>query len=480
MVYVPLVCVVYLVLKSIPGCIGDGVGEGNMSVFTRQLRLLDGEFQRMKGTVSDIETKMINNFEMSELSLKEELKADFIPPLIKDLVREAMSEVIMEDSAVSGHVLNEVRRLEDGLGSLERKVESLTKQLADYQPVLGLQNQIESRFMTAEIDLEDLKQKVLHNEHQTVEQQTNIMTLNDRLDITQNKMKLCKCRRASLSPRPSPSTTPAPTLAIPQEEVKRRLLVSPFSATPQEIFLDSKRVQPYPYIDEQNVLSIAFASTSRKILVSTLEPAQILAFDLDSENKTVARRDVLVFGMTVDQQRQLVFMTTRKPSMSICRMKVDGSQFEVLTKLNGDVPSSIAVDPVRQIIYATDGSNIVSVGYDGTGSANAVSNKHMGKSTHAVAVDVKNNVLYFNEDEHLMKLRPNKVAKRAKKVLQLGFKARTFQFYNGSLYIGSSRGGEVDVIDSVASVRRSNDHSTHRRLTQIVGSEGFMAICLVP
>ncbi|XP_067649893.1 uncharacterized protein [Haliotis asinina] len=423
---------------------------------------------------------MLNNFEMSELSMKEELKADFVPPLIKDLVREAMSEVIMEDSTVNGHVLNEFRQLKDRLSSLDRKVESLAQQLADNQPDLGLQNRIEDRLVTAESDLEELKLKVLQNEQKTVEQHANFMTLNDRLDTTQNKLNLCRCKKGSLRPGHPLSTKPTPTPAFPDEEMKRRLLIFPFNAAPHQISLDSNTVQPYPFIDVKKTLSVAFVSQTNKLLVSSRDPGLIQAFDLDSSSETFIRRGVVAYGMAVDGQRRLVFMSTYKPSKSLYRMNVDGSDLEMIAELRGAFPYSVAIDPVRQMVYVSMSTNIVSVRYDGIGMVNMLTNVMMGASIQALAMDVRNNVLYFNEGRRLKKLRLNKAAKGAKDVLPLEFRARNFQFYNGSLYISSSIGGEVEVIHSVGSVRKPNDHSTHRRLKIIADADSFMSICLVP
>ncbi|XP_067654113.1 ankyrin repeat domain-containing protein 17-like [Haliotis asinina] len=106
--------------------------DDSLAALVTRVRLMEGEIQSWKLTAVNSEIKLMNKIEVLESSLKEELTGRFLPPLIKPLVKLAISDIMKGDyigNIISGHVLEEVQALKASGQHTKTKVKALAQQL---------------------------------------------------------------------------------------------------------------------------------------------------------------------------------------------------------------------------------------------------------------------------------------------------------------------------------------------------------------
>ncbi|XP_071111284.1 uncharacterized protein [Haliotis cracherodii] len=141
-----LTSVVFIFLVSLCG-VRDVHADTNLAAFSRKLNMLDREIKSWKGTVADLGIETNNNFDMLELSLKEELTNTFIPALITSLVQQSITGILKEEyigNIVRGRVLDEVNSLKSSihytksqLRSVKRQLRQVTQERDSYKESLG-------------------------------------------------------------------------------------------------------------------------------------------------------------------------------------------------------------------------------------------------------------------------------------------------------------------------------------------------------
>ncbi|XP_048258038.1 ankyrin repeat domain-containing protein 50-like [Haliotis rufescens] len=125
-----LTSVVFIILVSLCG-VRDVHAYTNLPAFSRKLDMPDREIKAWKGTVADLGIEMRNNFDLLELSLKEELTNTFIPALITPLVKQAITVILKEENIgniVRGRVLNVVKSLKVSIHKLKTQLRSVKRQ----------------------------------------------------------------------------------------------------------------------------------------------------------------------------------------------------------------------------------------------------------------------------------------------------------------------------------------------------------------
>ncbi|XP_048257931.1 ankyrin repeat domain-containing protein 1-like isoform X16 [Haliotis rufescens] len=125
-----LTSVVFIILVSLCG-VRDVHADTNLPAFSRKLDMPDREIKAWKGTVADLGIEMRNNFDLLELSLKEELTNTFIPALITPLVKQAITGILKEEyigNIVRGRVLNVVKSLKVSIHKLKTQLRSVKRQ----------------------------------------------------------------------------------------------------------------------------------------------------------------------------------------------------------------------------------------------------------------------------------------------------------------------------------------------------------------
>ncbi|XP_048238777.1 ankyrin repeat domain-containing protein 2-like isoform X8 [Haliotis rufescens] len=123
--------VIFISLMLLLG-VRDVHAKTNLAAFSRKLNLLDRTIQAWKGTVVDLGTEMRNNFDLLELSLKEELTDTFLPALIKPLVKQAITDILKEkyiENIISGRVLEVVKSLKASIHSTKTQFQSVKREI---------------------------------------------------------------------------------------------------------------------------------------------------------------------------------------------------------------------------------------------------------------------------------------------------------------------------------------------------------------
>ncbi|XP_071108542.1 ankyrin repeat domain-containing protein 65-like [Haliotis cracherodii] len=122
--------VVFISLVLLCG-VRDVHADTSFAAFSRKLYLLDRTIQAWKGTVVDLRNEISNNYDLLELSLKEELTNTFIPALIKPLVKQAITDSLKGDyigNIIRGCVLDVVNSLKARVHNTKTQLRSVKRQ----------------------------------------------------------------------------------------------------------------------------------------------------------------------------------------------------------------------------------------------------------------------------------------------------------------------------------------------------------------
>ncbi|XP_046340318.2 palmitoyltransferase AKR1-like isoform X18 [Haliotis rufescens] len=230
-----LTSVVFIILVSLCG-VRDVHADTNLPAFSRKLDMPDREIKAWKGTVAYLGIEMRNNFDLLELSLKEELTNTFIPALITPLVKQAITGILKEENIgniVRGRVLNVVKSLKVSIHKLKTQLRSVKRQFRkvkregdSYKESLGkLRGELTK-------DFQGIQQRIQELEKRDALREKHIQ------DLTEQKQKASsdpsRTTRTPLTTTKKPATqaTPSPAgcedlyVAIKAgnlEEVKRIL-----------------------------------------------------------------------------------------------------------------------------------------------------------------------------------------------------------------------------------------------------------------
>ncbi|XP_046340317.2 ankyrin repeat domain-containing protein 1-like isoform X15 [Haliotis rufescens] len=183
-----LTSVVFIILVSLCG-VRDVHADTNLPAFSRKLDMPDREIKAWKGTVAYLGIEMRNNFDLLELSLKEELTNTFIPALITPLVKQAITGILKEENIgniVRGRVLNVVKSLKVSIHKLKTQLRSVKRQFRkvkregdSYKESLGkLRGELTK-------DFQGIQQRIQELEKRDALREKHIQ------DLTEQKQKAC-------------------------------------------------------------------------------------------------------------------------------------------------------------------------------------------------------------------------------------------------------------------------------------------------
>ncbi|XP_046555882.1 poly [ADP-ribose] polymerase tankyrase-1-like isoform X1 [Haliotis rubra] len=106
--------------------------DASLAALATRVRLVEREINLWKLDAANIDTKLIDKFEVLESSLKEELTERFLPLLIKPLVKQAITDIMNEDfisNIITGHVLKEVQSPKARVQNTKAKLKTLAERL---------------------------------------------------------------------------------------------------------------------------------------------------------------------------------------------------------------------------------------------------------------------------------------------------------------------------------------------------------------
>lgn len=380
----------------------------------------------------------------------------------RDNIRDQLSKYSCNGSA-SGRQVREENILKDSVLYLKAHISTLTRRVRHVEQERAISIETIEKLQIKCEALTDIE----HNVTVLTKALGNMDGMNSVLNVTKlkgnNSVKEDNTTRGDCE---ESSTMFTPT----KTSQKSRIIIVPLSSNRQEsmqLHLNNNTLKPYPAITRSWIHSVVYVQRLRRILIGTRHPNRIFRFPLDGSKMNVFKRNILTYGMAVDEGRQLLFLTTHIPRYTISRMTTQGRQFTSLVNESfvGRFPQSITVDPLNKIVYAACYLNLISVSYDGSKILTLYS------STDIFAVSLGPTGLYFNEKRKVMKMRPG--GTNVTEVMELEVKPRTFVFYNNSMYTGSYAYGQVGVLHFTDCGRTI----VYQDLYEVVSS---WSMCLIP
>ncbi|XP_071093419.1 uncharacterized protein [Haliotis cracherodii] len=456
-----------------------------------------------KEDMINMEKRIRNIIVGSKTALRAELREN-----IWDQVREAMAEILEGESLqdmVKSQVVSELRHLKQGYHQMKRQMRHVSKELKDFQDETSVFHQsvlkkarvgnrdnsrddcvrdkrrLEIELQKCEVTTADLKADIkrLMTLNETCQfpkqKQKTTFTVHDASPATQNDTSTSGSPGLTTlmtTPRLPASTTSVTTQG--RQEERSRILIAPRWSSTQHQFrqlnIHSNSLSVYQYLTMKNVLSVAYIAKTRKLLIGLYNPSKIVSSALDTSHVTVLREGVQTYGMAVDEERDIVFMTTEVPLYSISHMSTQGKDFTTiidLSKYRG-IPRQLTLDTRRKRIYGYNGGKLFMVTYDGQGLATLAT----GSSMFAVTLDQTAGVLYYNNEKKLMKMTvSNNVSTE---VTTLTTSPWNMRLYRGTIYYSGLSSPIVGAVNVA--------YNTSPYTLKSVGMDGVSRIllCLVP
>ncbi|XP_071093413.1 uncharacterized protein [Haliotis cracherodii] len=424
--------------------------DNTMSVIQKldqfQEELLDTKFDSLR-----MEKRILNIIDDAKASLRNERKEN-----IRDQVREAMAEILQGESLqdmVKSQVNTELRPLKQGYHQMKSQVHHVTRSLKDFQEET-----------TAFHDTILEKAKTWNETCQfKISQQNAALSVPASSPVTANDTSTTRLPVSTTS-----VTTPKP------EEKKSRLLIAPLWSSTQHQFrqlnIHSNSLSVYQYLNMKNVASVAYIAKTKKLLIGLDNPDKIVSSTLDTSHVTVLKEGVDATGMVVDEDRDIVFVSTYQPRHSINRMSTQGKDFTAIIDLSkyGSSPRQLTLDTRRKMIYGCNGRKLFTVTYDGQGLATLAT----GSSMYAVTLDQTAGVLYYNNEKKLMKMTvSNNVSTE---VTTLNVVPYTMRLYRGTIYYSGVLPTLVGAVNVTYNIGAYNLYSINMK-----GASAIL-LCLIP
>ncbi|XP_067671412.1 uncharacterized protein [Haliotis asinina] len=363
--------------------------EESLTSVIQRLNQFDRKLHDNKKEILGMEENVLNLIEVSKTEMRTALKEN-----IQVHVREAMVQVLKGDALqdlVSSEVVSELRQLQKGYREMEIQSRNFSKLLKDLQ------------------------------DNMVILQQPKYADVWSGRDSCENE--------------------------------RRRILVAPlWSYTNQQfrqLNIHTNSLSVYQHLTMKGVSSVVYIARTRKLLIGLDHPDKLVSSPLDASYTAVVREGIRTFGMAVDEERDIVFLTTEVPRHTISRMSTEGKDFTAITDLSGygKWPVGITLDKKRKKIYACNGVKMFTVNYDGQGLATLA----RGSFMYAVIFAQTAGVLYYNNEKTLMKMTVS--SNVSTEVTTLSAIPWSMRLYRGTIYYGgfspvnvnSGSVGSVDV-----------------------------------
>ncbi|XP_067670900.1 uncharacterized protein [Haliotis asinina] len=382
-----------------------------------QKEMLDNKVDMIR-----MEKRILNFIEVAQASLRSELKEN-----IREEVRKAMAEVLQGETLqdmVKGQVVSDVQQLKQGYRQMQGQVDHVSRSFKVFQNETTLFQEsilrkadLWNRGNNSEIctrDKQKLETELEKAEITTANLKTNMKLCTALKETCQSQMSQLITNRAV--PACSPSSVNATSASIqsvssssvtrsPGKEKSNILIAAYWSRRKYQLLqlnIHSNSLSVYPHLSMKWVICIAYVTKTRKILIGLDRPDKIVSSSLDTRRVKVLRRRIETYGMAVDEDRDIVFISTYYPQASINRMSTQGKHFAAVIDLSkyGRYPKQIALDTRRKRIYGCNNEKLFTVTYDGQGLTTLAT----GLKMFAVSLDQIAGVLYYNDQNKLMKM----------------------------------------------------------------------------
>ncbi|XP_067671426.1 uncharacterized protein [Haliotis asinina] len=458
-----------------------------MSILHR-LGQFEEELLDNKADMLRTEQKILALADIAKTSLRAEVKQN-----IRDEVRNALAEILGEShqGMLRRHVVTELRSLKQGYHQMKRQMHHVSKSLNDMQDrMVVFQESIEKTEVwngeksgdVVERDKQGLVNELRRCETFAADLKADHEHLLEVNETCQSQISKLKEVLASTSPKVhETSVTPLSTTLIPTPgpEKKRRILIAPLWSDAKNQFrqlhIHSNTIGVYRYLHMTHIASMVYAEKARKLLIGTYRPQRIFSSALDTSQGTMLKEGVRTFGMAVDEERDIVFMTTEFPRYTVSRMTTGGRNFDSVIDISkyGSWPNGITLDTRRKRIYACNDGKMFTVTYDGQGLSTLATGSHM----FSVTVDQTAGVVYYNNEKKLMKMTVSNNVSTA--VTSLDVIPWNMRLYRGAIYY-SSYGDYWINTGTVGFVNVTYNIAQYRMQSISMKAASSLLMCLIP
>ncbi|XP_071093442.1 uncharacterized protein [Haliotis cracherodii] len=427
----------------------------------QRLDEFDRKLHETQVDMNTIEGNVLNIIDVAKLSLRAELKE-----IMRDQVREAMAEILQGESLqdmVKSQVVSELRHLKQGYHQMKRQLHHVSRSFKDFQDEMVVFHEsivkkadVWKHENSSDVFVRDIHrlEKELHKcdvyAAELKADNARFLELNETYQFQISQLKTALALPASsqatqldIFPSKPPVSTTSVTTPRPEEE-KSRILIAPLISLTEHQFrqlnIHSNSLSVYQYHTMKKVSCFAYIAKTRKLVIGSYHPDKIVSSTLDTGHVKLLREGVRTIGMAVDEERDIVFMTTEAPRYLISRMSTQGKNFTAIIDLSkyGSWPSGITLDNKRKKIYGCNNEKLFTVTYDGQGLATLAT----GSNMHAVTLDQTAGVLYYNNQKKLMKMTvSNNVSTEVATLTTIPW---NMMLYRGTIYYSSYSPGNVD------------------------------------
>ncbi|XP_067664333.1 uncharacterized protein [Haliotis asinina] len=472
-----------------------------------------------KADVLRIEKRVLNIIDVAKTELRAQVKEN-----IREQVRDAIAEILQEEplqDMVKSGIVSELRHLKQVYRQVERQIHHVSRSLNDlrnktdvfHESVLKRVDiwngedtgdvcvndklKLELELQKSNVYIADLKAdnerlaklnemcqsqisqlnstpSVLSSSQASQHVSFTSRSTGSTTSVTRTKRPVTTTKSPVLTTSlttPMPSVLPATAL---RSQDGRRILISPlgssFNYKFRQLNIDSNSLSVYPYHYMRMVTSVTYITKAQKLLIGLYNPTKIVSSTLDTSNVTVLMEGVYTTGMTVDEGRDIIFMSTYRPRYSISRMSTQGKNYSTIANLLkfGGFSRQIALDTRTKRIYGCLRTKLFTVTYDGQGPATLV----RGKRMHAVTLDQTAGVLYYNNDLKLMKMTVS--SNVSSEVTTLYTRPWDMVLYRDTMYFSDSRFPLIGVVKVTHNSRACTLQSIN------VKAVDTLCLCVIP
>ncbi|XP_067671196.1 uncharacterized protein [Haliotis asinina] len=438
-----------------------------------RLDQFEEELLNNKINVLHVKQKVFNMIEVAKVSLKSELKES-----IREQMREVMAETLEGDSLrdmLKSEVASALRHVKRGYHQMKRQIHHVSKSFKDFKD----ETTVFHEWNDTKSDICVIGKHRLRKSVNLKADVERIIALNETCEsrlsrLSQLKTALDVSTSSQTARNVIPTTSPLVSMTPRLGEKRSRILISPFWSYVQNEFLqfniENKSLTAYQYHSLSSVMSVEYIAKTNKLLIGLYNTDKILSSTLDTDHVKVLKRGVAATSMAADEDRDIVFMSTYQPRLSISRMSLKGKNFTTIIDLSsyGGIPGQIALDTKAKKIYGCNENKLFTVGYDGQGLATLAT----GRTIRAVILDHKTGALYYNIGRTLMNMTVSNNVSTG--VTSLRAYPRNMRLYRGIIYYG---GYDPSIVGAV-----NVTHNTIAYTLQYVRMIGAndLQVCLIP
>lgn len=217
--------------------------------------------------------------------------------------------------------------------------------------------------------------------------------------------------------------------------------------------------------------ALTFDPVGETIIWTCYSPPAIYSSKVDGTNLTTLLSDVLSYGVAVDSNLGVIFLSTVSPRHAVSAMFTDGTGYRVIAHVGKwGRPSRVALDTKNEVIYVCFRTRIVKISYNGGNQSVFIRGTFMTSLTF----DNLMGVLYYADRINIYKVMDTTDTKaKSEKIIR--FKPKTGSFpcdlavVGDNMYIGYKFKHTLDVL--------SVQNRTVRTLGTLDGE--FVSFCII-